>query len=288
MDRTALVTGATGQQGGAVAARLLADGWQVRTLTRDPTSPKARALAEAGAEVVAGDLADPASVERHMRGVHGVFSVHPGPKTPDQDEFLAGKNVADAARRAEVEHLVYSSGLGADMLAEKGLQKDKWAIERYLRELGISATVLRPSSFMENYFMPIFGLRDGALRTALNPGTRQQLIALEDIAAFTALALSHPDDYRGQTLELAGDGLTPGEIAAAVSAATGMDVPYVHLSLDDLRKIDERYARGYELMNSIKEPIADIDDLRRRHPGLLTFSAWLERTGAAKLKEILA
>ncbi|WP_236790197.1 NmrA family NAD(P)-binding protein [Amycolatopsis sp. GM8] len=277
MTKLAVVYGATGQQGGAVARRLLAGGWRVRGVTRDPSSAKARALA--GAEMV---------VEPSFEGVNAVFSVHPGPLAPGEDEFAAGKAIADAAHEHGVGHLVYSSGLGADMLAAVNLQQDKWRVEQYLATLGISATVLRPGSFMENYFNPLFGLTDGALRTAANPGTRQQYIALEDIAAFTALAFDDPAAYRGRTFELAGDALTPPEVAAAVSEATGITVPYVHLDIEELRKINPRFAAGYEALNSIKEPIADVPALCALHPGLLTFEAWLRRTGATKLRELLA
>ena len=69
MDQLVFVTGATGQQGGAVADRLLADGWQVRALTRRPGSTRARALAAAGAEVIAGSLEEPATIARCAEGV---------------------------------------------------------------------------------------------------------------------------------------------------------------------------------------------------------------------------
>ncbi|GAB2980402.1 NmrA/HSCARG family protein [Amycolatopsis acidiphila] len=277
MSRLAVVFGATGQQGGAVARRLLADGWRVRGVTRDPSSAKARALA--GAEMV---------VSPSFEGVDAVFSVHPGPLAPGEDEFADGKAIADAAHEHGVGHLVHSSGQLADRLAALGLQQDKWRVEQYLATLGVSATVLRPSSFMENYFNPLFGLSDGTLRTALNPDTRQQLIALDDIAAFTALAFTDPATYRGQTIELAGDALTPPEIAAAVSAATGLPVPYEHLAIEDLRKVNPRFAAGYEVMNSLAQASADIPALRRRHPGLMTFATWLERTGAPRIKALLA
>jgi uncharacterized protein YbjT (DUF2867 family) len=275
MSKLAVVFGATGQQGGAVARRLLADGWRVRGVTRDPSTAKARALT--GAEMV---------VSPSFEGVDAVFSVHPGPLAPGDDEFAAGKAIADAARDHGVTHLVYSSGQGADRLAESGLQQDKWEVEQYLATLDISATVLRPGSFMENYFNPLFGLSDGALRTALNPDTRQELIALDDIGAMAALAFADPEAYRGKTLELAGDALTPSEIAAAISAATGISVPYEHLSIEELRRVNPRFARGYEVINALP-PIADIPALRELHPGLMTFATWLEHKGAARFKELL-
>jgi uncharacterized protein YbjT (DUF2867 family) len=106
--RTILVTGATGNQGGATARHLLADGWHVRALVRDDTTPAVAALA-AGAELVLGDLDDHASCETVVRGAYGIFSVQSA-----NDEVAQGKNIADAAKAADVRHLVYSSVGGAD------------------------------------------------------------------------------------------------------------------------------------------------------------------------------
>ncbi|NIH77503.1 NmrA/HSCARG family protein [Amycolatopsis viridis] len=277
MSELVLVTGATGQQGGAVARRLLAEGRRVRALTRDPT--RAGALAEAGAEVVRGDLADEASLAAAMTGATAVFSVHPGPLAPGQDEVRDGKLVVDTARAAGVRHVVYSSALAADIV-----QPGKWELEQYLAASGLPYTILRPSSFMENYLNPLFGLRDGALRTALAPHVRQQLIALDDIAALAVAGFDGRLD--GRTLALAGDARTPGELAAAISAALGVTVPYEQLPIEELRKINARFARGYEYLNNNPEPTVDIAALRALHPGLMTFADWLDRAGAAQLNAI--
>src|SRR5687767_4529733 len=74
-ERTIVVCGATGRQGGAVARHLIADGWQVRGLTRNPESAKAKKLSTAGAQVVKGDMADRESLDRAFAGVHGVYNV---------------------------------------------------------------------------------------------------------------------------------------------------------------------------------------------------------------------
>ncbi|WP_062999587.1 NmrA/HSCARG family protein [Nocardia mikamii] len=287
MEQVVFVTGATGQQGGAVADRLLADGWRVRVLTRRPDSDRARNLAQAGAQVVAGSLEDPATIDRCVDGAYGVYSVHPGPLAPEQDEVKAGKAVTDAAVKYGVAHLVYSSGLGAD----RGGQPAKWEIEQYIAASGVSATVLRPSSFMENLITQsdTVGIRDGALRTAAAAHVRQQFIALDDIGAFAALALRNPDDYRGRTLELVGDVLTPPEVAVQVSAAVGRTVPYIQRPIEELRRINERFARGYELLNSGDGsiPDVDIDELRTLHPGLTTFRDWLDVKGATLIRSLL-
>ena len=287
MEQVVFVIGATGQQGGAVADRLLADGWQVRVLTRRPDSDRARSLARAGAQVIAGSLEDPATIDRCVNGAYGVYSVHPGPLAPEQDEVKAGKAVTDAAVKYGVAHLVYSSGLGAD----RGGQPTKWEIEQYIAASGVSATVLRPSSFMENLITQsaTVGISDGALRTAAAAHVRQQFIALDDIGAFTALALRNPDDYRDRTLELVGDVLTPPEVAAQVGAALGRPVPYIQRPIEELRRINERFARGYELLNSGDGsiPDVDVDELRALHPGLMTFRDWLDIKGAKLIRPLL-
>jgi len=113
-----LVTGATGNQGGAAAARLLTAGWRVRALTRDPASRAARALAGAGAEVTAGDLDDPGSLRAATDGAYGVFSVQQGalssPPVRFEDEVRRGRNVVDAAAVAGAEHLVGCGTVGLD------------------------------------------------------------------------------------------------------------------------------------------------------------------------------
>ncbi|MGH9364284.1 MAG: NmrA family NAD(P)-binding protein, partial [Thermoanaerobaculia bacterium] len=70
-----LVTGATGQQGGAVARELLAHRYRVKAMTRKPQSEAAQSLTRLGAEVVAGDLDDEASVARALAGAWGAFAV---------------------------------------------------------------------------------------------------------------------------------------------------------------------------------------------------------------------
>ena len=103
-DRIIAVTGATGQQGGAVALKLLADGWKVRALTRDPNKPAAQELASRGAEIVPGDMDHPRELEAAFAGASRIFSVQNYwlPDVGYEGEIRQGKNVADAAKAAEV------------------------------------------------------------------------------------------------------------------------------------------------------------------------------------------
>src|SRR4030042_4189108 len=104
-----LVTGATGQQGGAVARELLALGYNVRAMTRKPNSEKAKALVKLGAEIIQGDLDDSASLQRATKGVWGVFAVQNTWEAGVEKEEQQGKRFAEVSRKAGVRHFVYSS-----------------------------------------------------------------------------------------------------------------------------------------------------------------------------------
>src|SRR5689334_10298253 len=101
-DKVIAVTGATGQQGGVVARKLLVDGWKVRALTRDEEKPAAQELASLGAEIVPGDMEDRAELDAAFKGAYGVFSVQNYwlPNVQSEGEIKQGKNVADAAKAA--------------------------------------------------------------------------------------------------------------------------------------------------------------------------------------------
>jgi uncharacterized protein YbjT (DUF2867 family) len=154
-DRTILVLGATGRQGGAVVRELTARGFPVRALTRDPGKPEAKALAGLGAAVVNGSLDDAVSLRRAMEGVHGAFSIQtpygPGGAARETREGVA---VADAAKAAGVKHLVYSSVGGAERNTGIPHFESKHRIEEHIRAARMRATILRPVFFMENFAGP--------------------------------------------------------------------------------------------------------------------------------------
>ena len=169
-DKLIVVTGATGQQGGATARHLLAQGWRVRAFVRDPIKPAAQELAAKGAELVQGDLDDRASLDRALSGAYGAFSVQTfmGPEGPI-GEARQGMVLADAAKAAGIQHLVYTSVGGAERKSGLPHFESKWQIEEHIRSLGLPATILRPVFFMENLRSPWMGPRDGVLAVALRP-----------------------------------------------------------------------------------------------------------------------
>ncbi len=291
IGRTFLIVGATGKQGGATATRLLARGWRVRALCRDISTKAARELSAAGAQVVRGDMDDVVSLEAAMQGVDGVFSVQPTVGSPStasdftaDDEVRWGINVAEAARAAGAGHFVFTSVGGADR--RTGViprnHDSKWRIEQHIEALGLPATILRPVSFMEN-FSGGYYLRNGTLSTALKPDVPQQLIAVDDVGAFAELAFDQPERYIGTAIEIAGDELTPMQIAAAITRAIGKSLPYVQIPIETIRKVNMHAAIADEWFND-QGYQADIPALRELHPGLMNFSTWLDAGGAAKIQ----
>ena len=108
-NRTILITGVTGNQGGAVAQALRGAGFYLRGLTRKPDSDRAAALARHGVHIVKGDLDDEATLRRALAGAWGVFGVQNAAEAGAEREEEQGKRLARLAREAGVEHYVYTS-----------------------------------------------------------------------------------------------------------------------------------------------------------------------------------
>src|SRR3954453_21313841 len=242
-----LVIGATGQQGGATARSLLERRCKTIAFVRHPESAGAVALREAGATLAVGDLDDPASLAAAMEGARGVFlalTMMAGPRISASgvaDEERRGKLVADLAEKAGIEQLVYSSINGAD--ADSGIPyyESKARIEEHIHALDVPATILRPVSFMDNfatYSRPV--LADGTLVVKLTgrPDQAMQLISVRDIGEFAALAFERPEHFIGRTVEMAGDSLTPVQIADTFGRVCGIPARFQQTPIEQIRAFD--------------------------------------------------
>ena len=263
------MTGATGNQGGAVVRRLLADGRPVRAMTRDPAQPRARRLAEQGVEVIAGNFRDAPSLARAMAGAHGVFSVQSMLADGPEQEARDGIAVADAARAAGVAHLVYSSVGGADRQTGIPHFESKWRIERHIASLALPATILRPAFFIDNLITPgTWGrVMWGSLRGALGRDGSIHVIALEDIGALAAQAFAEPGAWVGRELEIAGDEVSVRQAAAAYRRVTGHGPRYLPLP-PALVALGDRSAAAMFRWCATEGYCADIPALRRELPQL--------------------
>lgn len=205
---TVLVVGATGQQGGAVAREWLRLGYQVRGLTRNPAGPRARALMDLGATMVRGNLNDATSLARALEGVDGVFLMTDFWEHGYGGEVSHGRNMIEAAEAAGVKHLVYSSVASADRKTGIPHFDSKYDVEQLLVESGLSWTVIRPVSFMENWRGIPDPIVAGVYSTPLRPGATLQYVSVADIGRFAAMALENPAAWRGRAIDIAGSSLT--------------------------------------------------------------------------------
>lgn len=282
-DRTVLVTGATGRQGGAVVRHMLPKGWKLRALTRNPSSHASQELARQGVEVLQGDLEDPPSLECASRGVYGIYSVQDFWTVGAKREVQQGKNLADAAKKAGAQHFVYSSVGGAERRTGITHWESKWEVEKHIRKLALPATILRPAAFMETYHVleVEVGILKGKLADPIRADKPYQTIATDDIGAFAALAFERPKDFIGLELEIAGSELTNPEAAKVFSRVMGKPVKFQKLPMPLVRLVLGR--EFYEMFRWFNDAgfKADIPELRRRYPEihLHTLEEWLREEG---------
>jgi len=273
--RVVLVTGATGNQGGAVVEALLgAGGWSVRALTRNPAGPAGQALAARGIEVVAGDLADAGSLRAALSGADAVFGVQNSRTAGFAGEVHQGRTLIDAAVAAGVGHFVYSSVGGAERVRGIPHFDTKWEIEQHLRSTGMTWTILRPTTFTSVFTMRGAGVGLSMMAAVLGDDRPLQMIAVADIGEFARIALEQPERFAGQAVEIAGDELTVPETVRALRAA-GRRVRYTRLPRPLLRLMGKEARMLFWFGES--GYAADIPALRRIHPGLLTLDGWLAR-----------
>jgi uncharacterized protein YbjT (DUF2867 family) len=260
-----VVTGATGHQGGAAARHLLEDGWHVRALTRDPDKPAARALRDLEAEVVQGDLMDRSSLDAALRGAYGCFSVQATREAGPQGEETEGRNLADAAKAAGVQHFVYDSVIGGGRDdATLPWVVSKHHLEGYVSDSGLPYTIWRPTTFMEDFLGQLEGIAGGVFRSAEAPDGIKQMIAVDDIGRFVALAFRERERWLGKTTLIAGDRMTAAEVAETFGRVLGRPVRY------------EQMEPSPGMSAPPKEPPerADLGMLRSVLPGLKTLEEW--------------
>lgn len=267
IKRSVLVTGATGQQGGAVAEALLSRGHRVRALTRRPDGEAARRLAAAGAEIAAGDLDDTAAVLKAAEGVDTMFLMGSSYEAGTAEETRQGIKAADAAKAAGIGHLIYSSVASGDRKTGIPHFESKHLVERHIAGLGVPYTVSAPVAFMENAVAPwgIGGLRQGVHAFALPADRALQLVALADIGAFVAALAERREQVFGRRFDIAGDELPGAEQVEILSQAIGRPIAYREIPIAAARQQSEDAALMFEWFNTAGYSV-DITELRRDFP----------------------
>ena len=279
-QRTVLITGATGHQGGAVARVLAGKGFDIRALTRKPGSDPAQALARTGAQIVQGDLNDAASLKKALAGAWGVFAVQNTWEAGVEGEEEQGKRLATLAREAGVQHFVYTSVGSADRKTGIPHFENKFRIEETVRSLKFpSHVILRPVFFMENLTSPWF-LNGDKLVAAMPPATMLQMIAVEDIGKFGARAFTDAAKLAGREIDIAGDAVTMPQAAAALSKGLGRTITFVSIPIAEVRKNSADMAIMLEWFEQVGYD-ADMPALEREFGiKLLKLDAWAAKQGA--------
>ncbi|RAL02554.1 NmrA/HSCARG family protein [Aspergillus ibericus CBS 121593] len=300
MSKAILVVGATGKQGGSVVDALLSQDADVEilALTRDPSSNSAQRLVKKSPKikVVGGNLDDADAIFRNAQkatshAIWGVFSVTtlvPGGSTHDAEE-RQGKNLIDAALKNNVKYFVYTSvDRGGDASFDQPTRIPhfitKHNVEHYLvnktKGTDMAWTILRPTAFFDNFTPDFIGKVVNTCWKISLRGKPLQLIAVSDIGFFGAQAFLKPEEYSGKCVSLAGESLTFDEMAAIFKQKTGKNLPmtfgflgrlFMWMVKDLGYMFQWFHDSGYN---------ADIPALKRVHPELKDFAAWLETDSA--------
>ncbi|MEO6244397.1 MAG: NmrA/HSCARG family protein [Opitutaceae bacterium] len=298
------VLGATGAQGGGLVRAILNDptgGFAARAIVRDPKSEKARALAALGAEVVAGDVDDEASLHRAFAGAHGAYCVtffwaHFSP----EKEIAEAAAMARAAKGAGVKHVVWSTLedtrkwiplSDSRMPTLQGKYKvphldGKGEANAEFTRVDVPTTLFYTSFYWENLIYFGMGPRkgeDGKLVFALPMGDRKLPgIATEDIGRCAYGVFKRGAEFIGKSVGVAGEHLSGAQMAAALGRALGQPVAYYATPFDDFRKLGFPGADDLGNMFQFNHDFAtdycgqrNLATSRALNPALQTFDAWL-------------
>ncbi|BCY09234.1 NmrA/HSCARG family protein [Actinoplanes sp. L3-i22] len=306
-SKTIAVVGATGAQGNGVVRAILAaggDDFNVRALTRDVTSAKARELAELGAEVVVGDYSSPEGLAEAFAGADGAFLVtdfwtHMDP----EKEQAYVRNLIDAVQKAGVKHVVWSTLEDTRELIPVddprmptllGTYKvphfdAKAEADEFFRVAGVPTTFLRTTFYYENLADALAPARDGEGRLVLNiPMGDAPLagIASGDIGRVALSIFRGGSEYVGRTVSIAGDVLTGKEIAEALADALGEPVEYRPVTHDQFRAFGFPGADEYGNMLQYYTEFAaeftgprDPAKVRELTPEVRSLREWLAEVG---------
>ena len=300
------VVGATGAQGGGLVRAILADtkgGFRVRAITRNPKSDKGKALAAAGAEVVAADLDDEKSLERAFAGAYGTFCVtnfweHNSP----EKELAQATNMAKAAKAAGVQHVVWSTledtrrwvPLSDNRLPTlQGKYKvphfdAKGEADDVFRREGVPTTFLLTAFYWDNFIYFGAGPQrtpDGKLALVFPLDDKKlPAIAAEDIGKAAYAIFKRGKEFIGRTVGIAGEHLTGAQLAAGLSRAIGQEVGYANVPPEVYRNFGFPGADDLGNMFQFKRDFneyftgaRDMDFSRSLVPDMQTYEQWLAR-----------
>lgn len=303
------VVGATGAQGGGLVRAIMDDpdgGFTARALTRNVDSPKAQELAALGAEVMAADVDDVSSLERAFNGAYGAFCVtffweHFSPEKEGQH----ARNMAAAAKAKGVQHVIWSTledtrrwvPLEDDRMPTlMGSYKvphfdGKGEADHVFTDLGLPTTHLLTSFYWDNLIHFGMGPKEdpeGTLTLTLPMGEgKLPGMAAEDIGRSAHAIFKRGEEFIGQTVGVAGEHLTGGQMAAALTQAYGREVRYNAIEPEVYRGLGfpgaEDLGNMFQFKRDFQEAFCgsrNLDFSRKLLPSLQTFESWLSENAS--------
>jgi NAD(P)H dehydrogenase (quinone) len=218
------VCGATGELGGRVAQRLSERGVPIRLIVRDP----ARAPVFEGSEIaVAAGYHDTDEMTAAFRGAGTVFLVS-GRESPNRvDEH---RSAVDAAVRAGVERIVYTSFANPSPDTAFKLGRQHHATEEYIRATGLAYTFLRDNPYMD--FIPFMASPEGVIGGPAGDGAAA-FVARDDVADVAAAVLTGAGHDEQAYLLTGGSAITLAEAAATLTEVTGREVVYKEETIEE-------------------------------------------------------
>jgi NADH dehydrogenase len=230
-----LIVGATGVLGRETARQLLAAGYKVRGLTRNPE--RAADLKELGAEIVQGDLIELASLEKACQGVDAVLAcahqlMGTGPYKSEAVDDEGHRALIDAAKATGVKHFVYTSIQNVSPNHPTDFFRTKAKLEDYLKASGLSYTILRPPALMEWHVHNLLGasiLTSGKTTIFGSGDNPTNFMAARDAAHIAVIALTDPK-MKNRTIEMGGpDNVTRNQIAEMYGRFSGKKPRVTHV-----------------------------------------------------------
>ena len=273
-----LVTGVTGKQGGAVARHLINKKVEVIGLSRDTGSTGAKELKELGIQMLEGNLDDISSYRSYLENIDTVFFVQSMEQGCD-NEIKQGKVFIKAVAEQGIKHLVYSSVLGADLNTGVPHFDSKNELEKFIKQNGITYTILRPASFNENFLNPEITKRiiKGKLVMPLHKNVIQQFISTNDIGKITTQVINKPDSYKNKTISIATDEKQMHEVADIFSQVLNKKITYNKLPGIITRLVmGKNLYKMFTYMNKNNfKAVEDIDALKKEFSGLGNLNQWI-------------
>jgi uncharacterized protein YbjT (DUF2867 family) len=300
------VIGATGAQGGGMVRAIQADksgSFAARALTRNPNAEKAQALRAAGAEVVGADTDKPETLDKAFAGAYGAFCVtNFWEHFSAEREVTQARNMANAAKAAGLQHVIWSTledtrkwvPLEDDRMPTlQGKYKvphfdGKGEADQIFRDLGVPTTFLLTAFYWENLIYFGAGPQrgpDGTLAITF-PMDEKKLpgIAVEDIGKAAYGIFKRGREFINKTVGIAGEHLSGGEMAGALTRALGQEVRYNNVPADVYRSFGfpgaDDLGNMFQFKRDFNEYFRGARNLgftRTLNPELQTFEQWLAK-----------